>query len=204
MDLNSPIPEQWSRYVTQTNLALEVIPDQLYDTQTYVDNATVQLTYFNTTPANESVGNMVQPSTLPQPESFLIQAPRVNFHSLVETDDAGAAGPLASQMNDIALLINTGRFLLTIGNKRYGPWRLWMLPAGSGLKVNMASAGAEAANLVHGYGATRGALWGLFPHLMISPLQQFRVDLLWPAAVNLTANMLIEVMFDGQRARSQQ
>lgn len=204
MNLNNPIPREWEDYVTQTALGLEVIPDQLYDTQTYVDNTTTLLTYFVTIPANESVGNMTQSGLLPNPESFLIQAPRVRFIAQVETDDAGAAGPLASQMNDIALLLTTGRMLLQIGNKRYGPWKLWTMPAGSGLEIAIASAGAEAANLVHGYGNTKGPLWGLFPHLMIAPLQQFRVTLNWPTALNLSANMDIEVLFDGQRARSVQ
>lgn len=202
MDINNPIPREWESYVTQTALGLEVIPDQLYDVQTYVDNTTLELNFFNAVRANKSISNMTQPSVLPNPESFLLQAIRIKFNNQVETDDAGAAGPLASQMNDIALLQNTGRFQLTIGHKIYGPWKLWPMPAGSGLMGFMASAGAEAANLVHGYANTFGKLWGMFPHLMIAPLQNFQVDLNWPAAVNLSANLDIEVMFDGQRARA--
>ncbi len=202
MNINNPIPEEWNDYVTQTNIALEVVPDQLYDVKTYVDNTSLELNYFNAVAANKSISNMTQAGILPNPESFLVQAVRIKYNNLVETDDAGAPGALASAMNDIVLLQNTGRFLLTIGHKQYGPWKLWPMPAGSGVMGMMASGGAEAANLVHGYANTFGKLWGVFPHLMIAPLQAFQVDLLWPAAVNLSANIDIEVMFDGQRARA--
>lgn len=201
MDINNPIPREWENYVTQTALGLEIIPDQLYDTQTYVDNTTLELNFFNAVRANKSIGNMTQPSVLPNPESFLIQAIRIKYNNQVETDDSGAAGPLASSLNDIVLLQNTGRMMLTIGHKQYGPWKLWPMPAGSGVMGMMASAGAEAANLAHAYGNTFGKLWGLFPHLMIAPLQNFQVDLNWPAAVNGSGNLDIEIMLDGQRAR---
>lgn len=203
MDINNPVPREWESYVTQTALGLEVIPDQLYDVQTYVDNTSTELNYFNAVRANKSISNMTQPSVLPNPESFLIQAIRIKFNNQVETVDQAASGAaLPSFTNDIVLLQNTGRFTLTIGHKQYGPWKLWPMPAGSGVMGFMAAAGAEAAGQVSMYANTFGKLWGMFPHLMIAPLQNFQVDLNWPAAVNLSANLDVEIMFDGQRARA--
>jgi hypothetical protein len=202
MNLNNPIPQEWDDYVTQTALNLEVIPDQLYDTQT-MTAALTQLTFFTSVPANESISNLAQPGVLPNPESFLIQAPRIRFNTTVESV-SGAAGALASQFNDIALLLNSGRMTLTIGRKIYGPWKLWMMPSGSGLQGQLAAAGATAANLAYDYGQTYGPLWGMFPHLMIAPLQPFRVDMFWPAVVAISASRPIEVLFDGQRARAVQ
>jgi len=203
MDINNPIPREWEQYVTQTALGLEVIPDHLYDTATYVDNTTINLPMFNTVRANKSLSNMTQPSVLPNPESFLIQAVRLDFQTRLETIDQGAAAAaLPSRMDDILLLQNTGRFTLTIGHKQYGPWLLWPMPAGSGMMGFAGAAGAEAANLVSGYGRTFGKLYALFPNLMIAPLQNFQVDLDWPAAVNLSGDMVIQCLFDGQRARA--
>ena len=72
-NVNGPIPQEWGGYVTQSNVGLEVIPAVLYDTQTYVDNTTVQLPFFTSSPANEAVSNVSPPSILPNPEAFLIK-----------------------------------------------------------------------------------------------------------------------------------
>lgn len=204
MDINNPIPREWEQYVTQTALGLEVIPDQLWDTQTYVDNTTTSLQFFATARGLRSqLGNMTQAGVLPNPESFLIQAPRIFYRTQVETQDEGGAGALASMMNDIVLLQNTAIITLTIGHKQYGPWRPWPMPAGSGLMGFLGAAGAEAANLVSGYANTYGKLWALFPNLMIAPLQPFSLEMAWPSgAVNTSGNVDIEILFDGQRARA--
>lgn len=201
--INNPIPSEWTDYVTQSPVSLEVIPDQLYSALTYTDNTTLQLTFFNAVAANQSLSNMTQPGMLPNPQSFLIQAIRIFFRITIQTVDmAASAANLVGSANDVVLLTNTGRLVLTIGNKTYGPWRLWMLPAGSAPKPVLAAAGAEAASQVSTYAQIEGALWGMFPHLMIAPLQNFQVDIFWPAAVDLSGDQVIEVMFDGQRARA--
>lgn len=203
--LNNPIPSEWTDYVTQSPVALEVIPDQLYSTLTYVDNTTLQLDFFAAVAANQGLSNMTQPGMLPNPQSFLIQAIRLFFRIPIMTVDmAASAANLVGVANDMVLLVNTGRLVLTIGQKTYGPWRLWMLPAGSAPAPVLAAAGAEAAGQVSTYAQILGPLWGMFPHLMIAPLQNFVASMLWPAAVDLSADMVIEVLFDGQRARAVQ
>lgn len=203
--LNDPIPPDWRKYVTQSPIALEVVPDQLWDTVTYTSGTSIQLNFFNATRANLSLSNMTQPGFLPNPQSFLVQAVRIYVRSRARTDDAGAAGAFASGYDDIVQLANTGRLTWTLGQKRYGPWLVWTLPAGSYAQGVMASAGAEAANLVHDYAQIGGPLYGLFPHLMISPLQNFQIDLDWPAALTLAGgDTAITVMLDGQRARAVQ
>lgn len=203
--LNNPIPREWSDYVTQSPVALEVIPDQLYSALTYTDNTTTELNFFTAVAANQSLSNLTQAGMLPNPQSFLIQCIRLFFRITVQTVDmAASAADLVGSLNDIALLINTGRLTLNIGQKRYGPWRLWMLPAGSSLNANLAAAGAEAAGQVSTYGQLTGQLWGMFPHLMIAPLQNFSVQMQWPTAVNLAADVVVEVMLDGQSARGVQ
>lgn len=205
MDLNNPIPQEWSSYVTQAAVGLEIVPSVLYDTLTYTDNTTRELTFFQQTNVARDLSNLKQPGILPNPQSFLIQNLRIFYRTQVFTEDAGAAGALASVINDVVLLSNTGIATLHIGTKEYGPWPLWMLPAATFMKGMIASAGAEAANLVHDYGQLDGPLYPLFPNLMIAPLQNFDVVLSWPsAAVNTTANVVVQVLLDGQLARAVQ
>lgn len=203
-NINGPIPAEWGGYVTQSNVGLEVIPAILYDTQTYTDNTTVILPFFTSTPANEAVSNVNPPSVLPNPESFLIKNIFWFVPTELETIDQGAAAAaLPSQFDDILLLANTGILKLFIGDKPYGPWPLYRLPCSTFPKLNgLAAAGAEAANLVSGYGNTDGPQYPVLPPLLIAPMQKFRVSLEWPAGpVNLAANRSIKVGLDGQKSR---
>jgi hypothetical protein len=201
MDLNNPMPKEWGEYVTQSPVGLEIIPDMLYDTETYTDNVTVRLVFFVDTEANESLSN-VRNGVLPNPQSFLAQAVRILYRTTVQTDDAGAAGAFASQMNDIVLLTNTGILSLKIGEKIYGPWPLWMIPSGSFVQGALSAAGGEAANLVHDYAQVKGSIWELVPNLMLAPLQNFEARITWPAAVNLTGDVDVQLVLEGQRARA--
>jgi len=205
MDLNNPIPQEWTSYVTQAAVGLEIVPSMLYDTLLYTDNTTRELTFFQQTNVARDVSNLKQPGMLSNPQSFLIQNIRIYFRQPVTTTDSGAAGAFPSSINNIVLLANTGICTLHIGTKEYGPWPIWTLPASTFMKGMLAVAGAEAANLAHEYGQLDGPLYPLFPNLMIAPLQNFDIVLSWPtAAVDLTGNVTIQVLFDGQLARAVQ
>ena len=197
MDFNNPIPQEWQSYVTQTAVNLEVVPSALYDTATYVDNVTQSLLFFNAVRATQDLGNMQIASMLPNPQSFLIQAIRLYAKY---TDVVGTT--VASQLwNDLILLVNTGVLRLNIGEKKYGPWPLHWFPAGSA--VNGMLAGANSNFM--GYAQVQGDLYALAPYIMVAPLQNFFVELAWPAAaVDLTGNMVLSVEFDGQLARAVQ
>jgi hypothetical protein len=204
-NINGPIPGEWAGYVTQSNVGLEVLPAILWDTQTYTDNTTVILPFFTSTPANESISNVNPPSILPNPTAFLIKNIFWYVTTQLETIDQGAAAAnLPSQFNDIVLLGNTGILKLFIGDKPYGPWPLYRLPCSTGAKLSgFAAAGAEAANLLSGYGNTDGPQYPVLPPLLIAPMQKFRVSLEWPAgAVDLAANRTIKVGLDGQLSRA--
>lgn len=200
--INYPIPPEWDQYVTQMEGQLEVIPDILYDALTFTDNTTTTLTFFNGVRANLSLSNMTQAGQLPAPESFLIEFIHVFFRTTVETVDAGAAGALASQIGDIVLVSNTGRGDLVLGHKNYGPYLLHTLPAGAFMKGMLSQAGGEAANLTQAYGQLDGPLFHCSPNLMISPQQNFSFPMNWPAAVNTSADIIIEVQLRGKRARA--
>lgn len=196
-DLNNPIPQEWTKYVTQSPIGLEVVPYVLYDTVTYTDNSSTDLLMFNTVRATADLGNLQQPGMLPNPQSFLIQGIRLygKYTSAVQTTVA------AQQWNDLILLVNTGIFRLTIGEKRFGPFPLNYLSAGTYVQGPLAGANSNFA----GYMQVGGPIFGVFPNLMIAPLQNFYVNLQWPAgAVDLSGNFILSVSFDGQMARAVQ
>lgn len=221
MDINNAIPQEWSDYVTQTNLGLEVVPAMLYSVKGYVSGVTTLLPFFDTVGgARPDLTNMQQPNMLPNPESFLIQNIRI-FSWQQPQSNAGGAGDcsdLAAQMACLVELTKRGILTLKIGNKQYGPWPLWTLPAHNFVKGVMASTGTNATPVVDNYGQVDGMLYSLFPNLMISPLQQFTVQLQWPGAATDTIPggpvsccpevsgeetiIPLEILFDGQLARS--
>jgi hypothetical protein len=205
--LNEPIPDQWNDYVTQSPVALEVIQDVLYDTLTYTSAVTTELIFFAESIATvtRDVTNMTVAGMLPNPESFLIQAPRL-FFKVVPTISASNTALTTNIVNDIALLVNTGIVTFKFGNKTYGPIPLWLLSAGNAPDMRLAAAGASATDGFAGYAQVGGPLFSFFPHIMISPLQAFTASMTWPAgAVTLGAgNPKVSLLFDGQRARAVQ
>ncbi len=212
--INGAIPSEWTEYVTQTGLGLEVIPAMLYSTKSYVSATTTVLTFFDTVAGSRpDLTNMQQSNMLPNPESFLLENIRIYFRDAVESDDSGAgdASPLDSRFNDIVQLVSRGILNFRIGNKQYGPFPLWALPANSFVK----GAFASGSDLLANYGQVDGCLYALFPNLFMAPLQQFTVSLTWPGAagdpipggaVTLStgseSTINIEILFDGKMARS--
>ena len=206
MDLNSPIPTEWQSYVTQSNIGLEVIPHMLYSVKNYVSGATTILTFFDFVRGSRpDLTDMQQPNMLPNPESFLIQNIRIfGWGQLDSPDPTTPPDVQASQFNAMIELTKRGILEMKIGNKSYGPWPLWTLPAHNFVQ------GVISGSTDLDYGQVGGMLYSLFPNLMISPLQQFSVHLSWPGgAVTLpdvggegTPELPLEVLFDGQLARS--
>lgn len=203
-NINGPIPEEWGGYVTQSNIGLEVVPHILYDTQLYTSATTTILPFFTSVPANDAVSNVNPPAFLPNPSAFLIKNIGIMVPNTFETLTQGAAAAaLASQYNDILLLVNTGICRLTIGDKPYGPWPMYRLPIATYPKQQFSAAGAAAANVITGYGQTDGPLYPLLPPLLIAPTQRFKLSLEWPAgAVTLSGNRNIKVVLDGQLSRA--
>lgn len=201
-DLNNPIPQEWTSYVTQSPIALEVVPHMLYDTASYTSATTVDLAFFTTARATEDLSDLKSPTILPNPQSFLIQNISIYFRTIPNL----AATAAASEVNDMILLANTGIFKLTIGQKLYGPYPMWRLPASTFVKFS--PTGTFTAPIVDAYGQLDGPLYPLLPNLMIAPLQNFEAHLLWPAgAITLgapTSPLPIQLLFDGQLARSVQ
>src|SRR5262245_57051860 len=161
---------------------------------------------------------MQQPNMLPNPEAFLIQNIRIFSWFQPQSDDSGdgACSALTSEFSAMVELTKRGILQLKIGNKIFGPWPLWMLPAHNFVKV----AFATGSDLLSYYGKVYAMLYPLNPYIMIAPLQQFTVTLSWPGATTDTpipggpvtfcptatppavTQVPIQILFDGQLSRS--
>lgn len=200
--LNDPIPQEWNQYVTMSPIALEVIQDVVYDTLTYTSASTTELIFMQQSLSTKTrdITNMTQPGMLPNPESFLVMAPR--FFVKWTASATSASTFAATVASDLIILTNTGIVTLQFGNKKYGPYPLWMFGAGGGPALSMSN--NATAPIFTAYGQLGPQLFSFMPYMMISPLQSFNVTLNWPAgAVTLGAgNPNLSFVLEGQRARA--
>lgn len=203
------IPRQYSQYNTQFEGQLETIGGVLYDTVTYVSAATTNLRMFNVARATLDLSNMLAQGQLPYPTSFLIRAVRLFIKQRPESiATAAAAAAQGGAFDNIAQLLISGVCTLQVGSKPYFQYPLWAIPAGGGaygnLAVNDILVGGSLADYGNvGYPDSKNGLTLTKP-VLIAPQINFFVDLFWPAALTLTRNVNITVLFDGDLTRQVQ
>lgn len=172
----------------------EAIPYIIFDTQTYTDNSTTQLTFFQTVQTDKTLGNLDQAGTLPSPNFFEIEGIHLDF---LNVNGAGATpvGPL----NDILLLQNTGRgtLIFSISGKEYLRMPITAAhPLGGAVGT---IAGTTTANTMEQY-ALGGPVDGGFyvgKSLILQPSQSFSAQIQWAAAQNLTGNVSLRLSLSG-------
>lgn len=177
----------------------EAFADTLYDTQTYLDNSSVALTFFGAAQPDLTLGN-IGAGSLPDGQYFSI-----DHISLDAWADAGwvttAAGGVTGAADDLGLLLYQGRptLTLTLNNKPYGPWPL--LAAGGSGGVDVFGWGTFTAEESLQTGQVR--VGGMFvgQSIVIPPLVSFRAVVNWSAAQNLTDDYRLRLSFVGTRYR---
>lgn len=180
--------------------APEAFADILYDTQTYLDNATVGLTFFGAAQANPTLSNMNQGGSLPMGNYLSIDHITCDVWA-----DAGwittAAGGVTGAGDDVGLLLMQGRpvYTLNLDNKPYGPWPL--LAAGATGKVDTFGWGTFTAeeSLQQGQNGQGGQYIG--QSIIIPPLVNWSITIAWAAAQNLTDDYRIRLNLHGTRYR---
>lgn len=203
--------QDWRRkFSTVSPGAKEIISHQFDHRQTYTSGTTVELTYFQAAVAGIN-GNWPGPNGLNNGNSFLMQALGITIQ-LNPTEDAPVAGAgqvLPGAIRDMNSLIYGGFAELKIGEKDYGKWPVWKLPAGGGTWAELAEAGTAVAgsrmtaqHAVSGVPEIRN-VYSLPIPLAIPPLFSVEVTLKWPVAITLAPaqNPNIDVWLDGQLMR---
>ena len=176
----------------------EAIWHELYDTQTYVDNTTTRLQFFQVTNVDQTITNMPAAGQLPDPQYFSVYQICVDY---LTQNTVGAAASVVGELNDIKLLMMVGRpvWTLTISDKRYGPYSLSVLH-GTGAPVGGVDAGTAVE--IHQWGsAPLNAGWNYQGSIIIPPKVNFGIEVVWAGAQNTTANVNLRVALFGILSR---
>lgn len=167
----------------------------IYDTATYVDNATTQLTYFNTARANTQLTNFGGRGSFPEPQFFKPYALMVDIIL-----------PLAATTfaDMYALLFGSGTagdgaptIDLEYANKRYGPWPLSMAHGTGGPTGMSDTTTAVAGNEMALNSYPDGGIWLGGNTVVFAPNQQFSIILEWDGANDIANDTNIRVSMAG-------
>jgi len=198
---------QYNQYRT-TFPALEVIGGMLWDTVAFVSAAINRLQLFNTARATPDLSNLPTPGLLTNNNAFLIRAIRFRTRNNPRSEARTATTNVnTGAVDDLAQLMNSGFFRLTIAAKPYAEFPLWFLPSGCGpagimgVDGDTADPGEILDQATIGVPHQKNA-FVLTQPLFIAPMVNFSVDLQWPAAITLAAgNTNLQVVFDGDLIR---
>lgn len=205
-----PTLQELQQYNVNRPDQVEAVRQSLWDTQTYVDNSTTQLSFFQI-PKGQSGKtfadtNMEAAGALPAPKSFWIQTIEL---FVFPTNAVGADGTTISALknwSDMYLLMQVGWLELFIGSKAYldeGP--LMKFPPRSGLTgVAFASDSTANTGTRVDYVSMGGPVYELQPEILLVPTQNFIVTLNWATAVDLVANVKIVCNLGGVLYRNSQ
>ena len=190
----------------------DIVWQPLYDKVTYAQAGQTSLTFFSNPVGQSSKTladtNMTLAGQLPNPQSFLVTSIHVELlPPALPGRAAAAATAIATNINDIQEVMQSGYLQLTIGSKTYvqeGP--LGVFPPTYRLDglAALAAAGevADKFNIID-YGQVVGEYYEVLPFVIPSS-QNFSVQLIWPTAVGITAATPIFVRLGGFLYRSVQ
>ncbi len=175
-------PKQFEQYDTQFAGMKENIGWTWWDVNPYTTAVTTNLGFFTTMKATINLSNMESAGQLASPKAFFLRAIRVKPY-LDPFDEALVAAPAVQTglTTDLVHLFELGVAQLTIGQKIYGQWPLWMLSAGGGIVSKMGIVAASVLDYANNGIEDPRAVYALSKPLFIAPQINFRVDLLWPA-----------------------
>lgn len=207
LNINNPIPDEWTSYVSQVALGLNVLPGVLYSTRDYISGVTTKLTFFDYAAGNRTdLTNMEREGSLPNPESFLVQAIESKFKVLPFSDDSGVGDntALVSRFSDVVRLADGGVVTFKFGNMISKPFPLDLFCSRSSVDGQFAT----GSDLLADYPQLKGPqTYSVFPNMMISPNQQFSLTIEWPAgpvtlSTGAESTIPIRMLYDGQRAQA--
>lgn len=190
----------------------EGVKKAYYDFTTYAQAGQTSLNFFQVPVGQSSKTladtNMEIAGSLPNPKHFLVQDIQVFFFPAGDLSQFGTQAA-AENVNDVYDVSKSGYLEFFIGSKNYiqeGP--IGRFPPSNGLTVSAAladqtTAGATMQSRIS-YANMAGRIWAVSPQILLKPTQNFRVSLLWPAAVAISANARIGVVMNGIEYRLSQ
>jgi hypothetical protein len=196
-------PPQYGQYNTQFQGNIETIGWKWWDTQTFTSGVTTSLTQFFNVRGTTDLSNMEVAFQLAAPKAFLIRAIRFFVKQRPQTVTTVANGAAqVGALDDIAQLINTGVFQLTIGNKVYNLEPLWCLTAGGGAWGLLQTGSTVSVSYAQNGIPDPRAVNTLSKPLFIGPQINFTAQITWPAVITTAnGNPSICILLDGDLLR---
>jgi hypothetical protein len=182
----------------------EVIPWQLYDTQSLANAGAGPLVYFQTINSDKTLSNMEGPGQLPDPQYLIVQY--VACDILVPATTTVLASEPQAGWADVTNILDVIRatFLMGMSNKNYGPFSLTMCHAtggatGAGYGYGSAANGTASTIVNNGNPGSGG-----FPFcgaVILPPKIGFNLTLAFAAAATLSATRQIRMSLVGSLYR---
>lgn len=124
----------------------EVVPWQLYDTQSITTAVNAPAVYFQTINSDKTLSNMEGPGQLPDPQYLVVHYVAADF-LVAPQSTAITATTNNAAVDDVENILKTVRatFEFNMSNKRYGPFSLTMTAATGGATGALYGAGTLAA-----------------------------------------------------------
>lgn len=129
----------------------EVIPWQLYDTQSVATASSAPAVFFQTINADKTMSNMEGPGQLPDPQYLIVHYVACDILQ-IPTSDVAVAGTSNAGLQNVENILKTTRatFEFNMSNKRYGPFSLTTTAATGGATFNGYAVGTLAAGVTSG------------------------------------------------------
>lgn len=167
----------------------------LWDTQTYTDNTTTTLTFFNAVRANPEQGNMDTPGQLPDPQYF--QCWGMGLDVLV--DLSTTAGGVAGAADDVQQLVMTGpsRALLKLSTKEMVNVPTSFLHTSGGVVGFNAGTWTAEENITWAQNSIPDGGYYVGGAVVIPPKQAFNLQITWQAVRNIAGNRDVRPWLQG-------
>lgn len=205
-----PTPQELRRFMIGRPGAGELLSQPLYDRRAYAQAGQNSLSFFQVPFGQVGDGavvktkrdtNMDAPGQVSQPKAFLLKGIRLTFIPGVAASVFGAQA-VAAALNDAQAIWEGGYLEI----KMQGKELLTVAPLGqfpSGKNLAIQSAGSDTSTIAadkqlrNAYPAFAGMPFKLEVPIGIPPGQNFAVNLVWPAAVAISAAGSIYIHLDG-------
>lgn len=172
----------------------EVIPWQLYDTQSVATTNAGPFTFFTTVNNDKTMSNMEGPGQLPDPQYFIVQYIACDILQIpAATALTGEPNSALANVENILKAIRS-TFTFNMSNKRYGPFSLTMCHSTggasfSGYGYGTAANGTSAGVVNNGIPGSGG--FPLSGALVIPPKIGFDVTINFGAACTLVGGPVL-------------
>jgi hypothetical protein len=174
----------------------EVIWHQIYDSQTFTDNVTTRLTFFQVANADRTLSNMDQGGTLPRPQKFQIYNVCLDILSIIPVTTSAT---LTGVLNDLALLVigsaQRPTWTLFISQKSYGPYSLTTL-GGTGGPTGFGFSSDGAEIIQYARNDPSGG-WNYFGRVTIPEQVNFNMVFDWAATADISENKIFRASLFG-------